>query len=96
MQKKYGKNLVAVTVDLDEPGDKNLKQKVVKILTKIKAAQTTNLILDEKPEVWQKKLKIEGPPVVIVFDRSGKLVKKYDEGQGYDEISKYVVKLLEE
>jgi hypothetical protein len=94
MQKKYIKDgLVAVSVSLDDPNEDGVKDKVKKFLV-IENATFTNLILDEKMEVWQKKLKIEGPPAIFVFDRDGKIAKKYDSGEGYDEVEKLVAELL--
>ena len=62
MHQKYGKEgLAAVSVSLDDPNEAGVKQAVLKFLES-KKATFTNLILDEKPEVWQDKLKIDGPP----------------------------------
>jgi hypothetical protein len=94
MQKKYANDgVVAMSVSLDNPNEDGVKEKVLKYLTSQKAA-FTNLILDEKIEVWQKKLKIEGPPCIFVFDRDGKVAKKFDSGEKYDEVEKLVVDLL--
>ena len=72
MQKKYAKDgVVAVSVSVDDPKDKKAMQNVLDFLRKQKAT-FTNLVLDEKPEVWQEKLKIYGPPCVFVFNRDGK------------------------
>jgi thiol-disulfide isomerase/thioredoxin len=92
MQKKYAKDaLAAVSVSLDDPKDKKATQNVLDFLRKQKAT-FTNLILDEKSEVWQEKLKFDGPPCVFVFDRDGKW-KKYDSPD-YADIEKYAVGLL--
>jgi hypothetical protein len=94
MQKKYAKDgVVAVSVNLDNPSDDGVKEKIQKYLTSQKAA-FTNLILDEKIEVWQKKLNIVGPPCVFVFDQDGKVAKKFDSGEKYNEVEKLVVDLL--
>jgi thiol-disulfide isomerase/thioredoxin len=95
MQKKYAKDgVVAISVNLDDPNEDGVKDKVKKYLVSEKAT-FTNLILDEKPDVWQKKLKIEGPPAIFVFDRDGKIAKKFDSGEKYeDEIEKVIVDLL--
>jgi peroxiredoxin len=94
MQKKYAKDgLVAISVSLDDPNEDGVKEKVKKYLVS-ESATFTNLILEEKMEVWQKKLKIEGPPAIFVFDRDGKIAKKYDSGEGYDEVEKLVADLL--
>jgi len=92
MHNKYAKHgLAAVSVSLDDPKDKKAQQNVLDFLRKQKAT-FTNLILDEKSEVWQEKLKIDGPPCVFVFDRAGK-PKKF-ESPDYAEIEKYVLELL--
>jgi hypothetical protein len=95
MQKKYAKDgVVAVSVNLDDPNEEGVKEKIKKYLVSQKAT-FTNLILDEPPDVWQKKLKFDGPPCVFVFDRDGKMAKKFDSGEKYeDEIEKFVVDLL--
>ena len=95
MQKKYAKDgVVAISVSLDNPNEEGVKENVQKYLTSQKAA-FANLILDEKIEFWQKKLKIEGPPCIFVFDREGKVAKKYDSGEKYDVVEKLVVDLLQ-
>lgn len=94
MHNKYAKEgFAAVSVDLDELRDKETQDKVIAFLKKQKAT-LTNLILDEPSDFWQKKLDIGGAPCVFVFDRDGKIVKKYDEGVDYKEIEKVVVELL--
>ncbi len=95
MQKKYAKDgVVAVSVNLDDPNKDAVKDKIKKFLVSQKAT-FTNLILDEPPDVWQKKLKFDGPPCVFVFDRDGKIAKKFDSGEKYeDDIEKFVVDLL--
>ena len=86
--------LVAVSVSLDELSEDGAKDKVLAFLTKQKAT-LTNLILDEKPEVWQAKLKIDGPPLVMVFNRQGQLEQKFvDKGVDYEVIGKLVAELL--
>jgi thiol-disulfide isomerase/thioredoxin len=85
----------AISLSLDELED-GVKDRVLDFL-KQKQATCTNLILDEKPEVWQKKFQVEGPPLVIVFNRKGELVKKFvDKEVEYDKIEALVKKLLAE
>jgi hypothetical protein len=94
MQKKYAKDgVVAVSVSLDNPNEEGVQEKVRKYLVSQKAT-FTNLILDENVELWQKKLKIEGPPCIFVFDKDGKIAKRFDSGEGYDEVEKLVADLL--
>jgi thiol-disulfide isomerase/thioredoxin len=86
--------LVAVSVSLDDLSEDGAKDKVTKFLEK-QTATMTNLILDEKPEVWQAKLKIDGPPLVMVFNRKGELEQKFvDKDVDYAAIGKLVAELL--
>jgi hypothetical protein len=94
MQSKYGKDgVVSISVSLDDPTDKEAQEKVRKFLESEKAT-ITNFILDEKTEVWQERLKIEGPPCIFIYGRDGKVAKKFNEGQGYDDVEKVVLDLL--
>jgi thiol-disulfide isomerase/thioredoxin len=86
--------LVAVSVSLDDLTEDGAKDKVVKFLENQNATMT-NLILDEKPEVWQAKLKIDGPPLVMVFNKKGELEQKFvDKDVDYAVIGKLVAELL--
>lgn len=86
--------LIAVSVSLDELSQDGAKEKVTKFLEKHKSTMT-NVILDEKPAVWQAKLKIDGPPLVMVFNRKGELEQRFvDKEVDYAVIGKLVVELL--
>jgi peroxiredoxin len=94
MHHKYGKEgFAAVSVALDDPNDKEAKQNVLKFLES-KKATFTNLILDEKEEVWQEKLKIQSVPAVFVIGRDGKIVKKFTDDVSYADVEKLTVELL--
>ncbi len=94
MQKKYaGDGLAAVSVSLDDADEKETKAKVLKFLTKQNAV-FTNLLLTDAPEVWRKRLDIAGPPAVFIYDRDGKLVKKFDDEVKHEEVEKIVSGLL--
>jgi thiol-disulfide isomerase/thioredoxin len=92
---KYAKDgLVAFSVSLDDLSEDGAKDKVLKFLQKQQATMN-NVILDEKPDVWQKKLKIDGPPLVMVFNRSGELEQKFvDKDVDYTVIEKLTAELL--
>lgn len=96
LSKKQSKDgLVAMSVSVDELGD-GVQDRVLKFL-KAKNATFANYILDEKPELWQEKFKIDGPPMVMVFNRKGELAKKFtDKAVDYAEIEKLTTKLLKE
>jgi hypothetical protein len=75
MQQKYGKDgLVVMTLSLDELDQ---KEAALKFLRE-KKVTGPNFLLDEKPEFWQSKLKINGPPAAFIFDREGKRAVKVD------------------
>jgi hypothetical protein len=103
MHKKYGgKDFVAISVNLDDPHDAKMRAKVQAFLEK-QNATLTNVMLDAKPEVWQEKLKIDGPPCIYVFDRDNHFVKKLPvisekeseaEPAEYSVVEKVVTKLL--
>jgi thiol-disulfide isomerase/thioredoxin len=95
LHQQYAKGgLVAISVSLDELSEDGAKDKVMKFLQKQQATMN-NLILDEKPAVWQVKLKIDGPPLVIVFNRKGELEQKFvDKEVDYTVIGKLVAELL--
>ena len=78
MQRKYAKaGVVAVSVSLDNPEDKEVDSRILKFL-RAKDAEFTNLRLDEPSELWSERLKIDLPPAVFVFDREGRIAGKFE------------------
>jgi len=94
-QKYAGEGLVAISVALDDPTDDKAKARALKFL-RDRGAAFANYLLDEKAETWQEKLKIDGPPLVVVFDRQGNKAKEYRDDVKYDEIEKLAAKLLKD
>jgi thiol-disulfide isomerase/thioredoxin len=99
LHKKYNKDgfdAVSVSVDraLEPDEEPTIKPKVLRFL-QTQNATFTNVLLDEEGKVWQDKLGSEGVPIVFVFNRAGKVAKKYTE-VSYAEIEKLVVELLKE
>ena len=94
MQRKYGKEgVVAISVSLDNPDDKEVDERILKFL-RAKDAEFTNLRLDEPSELWSERLKIDIPPAVFVFDREGRIAGKFEtEKANYE---KYVDPLVEQ
>ena len=92
MRDKHAKDgLAVITVSLDEDAQaKEVQDKVRKLLESKKATQFTNLILDEKLEFWQQKLKFDGPPSFYVFGRDGKLIKQFTDNFEFAEVEKLV------
>ena len=94
MHKKLAKDgFVAMSVDLDDPADEKVMKSVREFL-KDKEATFQNFVLDEEIEEWQKKLGITGAPTVFVFGRDGRVAKKFELNEKYEEIEKYVIELL--
>ncbi len=94
MHKKYAASgLAAVSVSLDDPADQDVMKRVRQFLED-KKATFTNLVLDEKPEVWQAKLRFDGPPSVFVFDREGKWRQFTANDLDYAAVEKLAVELL--
>ncbi len=80
MHEKYAKDgLAVVSVNLDDPTDKDRRKEVLDFL-KAKKATFTNLAPDEKQAIrkWAQELKIDGIPVTDVYDREGKRVKRIE------------------
>ena len=95
MHKKYVKGkdgFTAVSVSFDNPTE---QEKVLKFLKRMEAA-FPNFILDEAGDVWTKKLDIDGPPCVFVFNREGKIAKKFKDDVDYKEVAKLVADLVKE
>jgi thiol-disulfide isomerase/thioredoxin len=94
---KYGSRglvCMSLTVDPAEGRDDALK-----FLVKQKAT-FANYWLDEKPEVWQERWHITGPPAVFVFDRQGRRAARFDTEDDnkpftYADVEKLVQQLLE-
>lgn len=101
MHKKYAKDgFVAVSVSLDEPADAKARASGLRFLAK-QGATFANLLLDETPEFYQTKLKIDGPPCVYLFNRDNRFVLKHDGSKeggliDYALFEKRIVALLAE
>jgi hypothetical protein len=86
MHRKYSPDgLVAVSVALDDPEDKDSRGNILKFLEKQKAAFPNYWLLEET-SVWLEKLKISGPPLVYVFNRQNQWVAKL-EGDKVDYVA---------
>src|SRR5687768_12559317 len=103
MQEKYGKQgFVAISVSADDPSDKEAVEAARKIL-RDKKMTVTNYLLDEDSSVWQEKLKVIGVPVVYVFNREGRIEKKWtenpprgEEKKRAEELDRLVEQLLQQ
>ncbi len=55
-----------------------------------------NVILTDRAEVWQTKWKIDGPPILFLFDRQGQLVKRWDGKIDLAVVEQRVAELIHE
>jgi thiol-disulfide isomerase/thioredoxin len=94
-EKHAADGLAVISVSLDDPVDPGTLPKVKRFLESHRAT-FTNLILDEKPELWQAKLKTNGPPCVYVFNRKGELARRFADEVDYAEVERLVTKLLKD
>jgi hypothetical protein len=95
MHRKFGKQgFVAISVSVDDVNDKESVDEVKKFLRECKATMS-NYLLDEAPEVWQKKLNTDSVPCIFVFNRSGKIEQKYLEAK-HELVEKLVERLLKQ
>lgn len=98
MHKKYAsEGLVAISVSLDDAKDKAALDDVNKFLRKKEAGGMVNLIAQDNPDVWYDKNKLNagGLPLVFVFDRDNRRVKKLEGEQvDYKAIEAEVARLL--
>ena len=97
LKKKYGDDLVAITVNLDDPNDPKLRERNEKTLQTKQATNTINVLLDEKEDVWQKNLNVTSFPTVFVFRQDGKYEKRYPEDKekfDYGDVTQVVADLM--
>jgi thioredoxin-related protein len=100
MHQKLAKDgFLAMAVNLDDPKEQETMIEVEEFYAK-QQARFPVFVLNEAQETWMKKFDITGVPAVFVFDREGKLAKKYplkedDFEVKYDKIEKLVEELLQ-
>jgi thiol-disulfide isomerase/thioredoxin len=106
LHKKYAeKGLAAVSLSFDYEGigkPQAVEPKVLKFLRE-KGATFDNLLSSEESDVLYRKFKLSAVPAVFVYDRQGKLRKRFDNENvkqadefTYDDVEKLVVELLAE
>jgi len=86
------RSLVCVSVSVDQVEDRD---KAFAFL-KSRGAVFANYLLDEPPAVWQGIWDLNGPPLVLVYDRQGKQVGRFDADVDHTpaDIERLVEKLL--
>jgi hypothetical protein len=75
MHRKYEKDgVVCLSVSVDEVEG---QQKTLKFLAD-QGATFENYLLNEENEVWQKQWDTAAPPLVLVYDREGKVAGRFE------------------
>ncbi|MBA2115641.1 TlpA disulfide reductase family protein [Bremerella alba] len=82
-------DLKCITVSLDyiglaDEGPETYQDKVMPILKHV-GATFDNIIAADDSETMLKKLKLAAPPAVLVYDRDGKLAKRFDNEEAASE-----------
>ena len=97
LRERYAKQgFSAIAVNLDDPHDRE-KRADVEAFLKATKSRCRHLMLDEKTDAWQQKLKIEVFPCVFVFDRKGRLLARWDGDEvDYEVIERRVLRALKE
>jgi hypothetical protein len=87
MQKNYAKDgLVALSVEVSSLDEKDLKEWVIKTLKSKNATNFKTVILNEKDDFWQKKLRFDNFPCIYVFNREGKWTQFRSQDSKYNKI----------
>jgi thiol-disulfide isomerase/thioredoxin len=100
LHKKYAaQGLVIITVSVDAPDKKENVGLANSFLRQVNSP-FRNLLLDEQPDQWMKKLDFISLPCYYLFDRQGKWVRfggvESVQGVNYAELEKTVVEMLAE
>lgn len=96
LQKDLPKEVACISLNLDYIGVKNkppeyYREKVLKFLVKQDAA-FDNILCSEESEQMFEKLEIPSIPAVFVYDRSGKLVKTFENSESQTEEDNFTYK----
>jgi thiol-disulfide isomerase/thioredoxin len=96
LHEQYARSgLAVVSVSVDPPGDPAAREAARAFLTKQKAT-FRNVILTDKAEAWQDKWKVDGPPLLFLFDRKGQLVARWEDKIDPAEVERRVRAVLAE
>lgn len=77
MQRRLGRDgLRVVTVNVDRPDDAAAHRRAAQFLQRVFAGGLS-LRLDEPAAAWQARLNIDSLPCVFLFDRRGRLLRRW-------------------
>jgi thiol-disulfide isomerase/thioredoxin len=86
LQKQFGDKVRCISFDTDysgavkEPAE-SFRKPVLEFLSRQHADGLLNIISSDQNEDFYNKIHLGGPPAVFVYDRTGKLVKRFDNSQ---------------
>lgn len=104
LHKKYGNKLACISLSFDYEGigkPDDVAPQVREFLT-TQGATFDNVLSSEESDVLYRKFQLASVPAVFVFDRDGKLVKRFDnekaqseeDGFTYEQVAAFVENLL--
>ncbi|GBD36866.1 Thiol-disulfide oxidoreductase ResA [bacterium HR36] len=94
LHRKYkDRGVVVMSVSIDEPKD---EPRALEFLRR-QEADFPNFLLSY--EDWTERWNIKGIPIVLLFDKEGKLLKRFDRDDPdkqftYEDVDRYLAKLL--
>lgn len=96
LHKKYADKVACVSLCANYSGIGKPEEEIEEPLKflKEKGATFDNILSTEKDEVLYKKLAIASVPCIFIYDRDGKLLKKFVNEAKYSEIEAYLTPLL--
>jgi thiol-disulfide isomerase/thioredoxin len=85
LQKRFGDNVACISFNTDYAGARDeppqaFQKKVQEFLT-AQDAELFNVLSSDPNEEFYTKVRLGGPPAVFVYDRQGKLAKRFDNSQ---------------
>ncbi len=85
LQDRLGDKVVCISFNTDYSGAKNeppesFRKRVQEFLT-VQKARLFNVLSSDPNDEFYTKIRLGGPPAVFVYDRQGKLVKRFDNSQ---------------
>ncbi len=93
---KYAsRGLSVISVSVDLPDDADAKTAAREFLVRQKAT-FRNVILSDPAEVWQAKWKVNGPPLLFLFDKAGRLAGRWEGKFDPADVDRKVAALLDE
>ena len=99
LQERFGDRVVCISFNTDYSGVKDqppesFRQPVLKFLA-AQNARLFNVISSDVDEDFYNRIHLGGPPAVFVYDRDGKLVKRFDNSHAEFGYKRDVIPLVE-